>query len=782
MQHKRNFILAVRNVEDKLVTVKIADTFSSASNPYGMSYTVVDNGTGTQTVTVNWLSVPAGASGIKIVATTNNGGTIIATYTAASVASPAVWPTLTTGDYTYLFYFTFPLGVPDELIILNELDGSFEELEPGGDPIRLIINNNQEDKLATIAGMQLVMQVNSQDNNTVNNILRGGVSDRRYYVVADIEGNIFFKGFLLMSELEEPFLPRPVFSMTATDGLGTLKNKKLLNDTGKNPTHENKIISYISWCLKQTGILENLNVVFNIREQGDGTIAAAPDKHFLNTQFLDAKTFETEPGESQDCYTVLNNICNKTGRLGQRHGEWWFKAFDEYDNQPDYVAVFDKDGNFVEMKPGTYYTKMIGINEAMFFSAESARVAFSSPAEFAALTFRYNNPKEIPCNTDIQRGDYIADISATEKKYKIDCWTLFEDRPNVLSTHDTAYIYRKFVNGYEIERYGIIDVASATIEQQLCSEFIPMLQKDKFDLNFSIKYNGQVSVTAGTITTNYAQVRLYADDGTYYTLEGGNSNTGTVPAWVACTSNFNTFQRFFKATYDGTDDDTQWRSVGFQNGDCPPLPKDGKIQIVICHQLKVNQFQLHFSPISFKYIPLINGSYQKFTGQVHTVSQSQNNSDKVEDEVYFSDAPVPILKGALLKYNGTKFVLSSQFWNAAVFPGGVPSSDYYHPYGWIQAQAVWNQVRLLNRIFRGSVQGIESGSTDGDGRTDLPTVFHTYRLTDMDEHTNSKKFMLLNYEMDLYKCEFRSIALKEAHDEVLGKKYDDTYSFKYLTS
>lgn len=83
--------------------------------------------------------------------------------------------------------------------------------------------------------------------------------------------------------------------------------------------------------------------------------------------------------------------------------------------------------------------------------------------------------------------------------------------------------------------------------------------------------------------------------------------------------------------------------------------------------------------------------------------------------------------------------------------------------------------------MRGPIQGIESDTVDALDRTDLPTIFHKYYMRDVDEHTNNKQFMLLNCDIDLYKCEFASSTFKEVYDEVIGKKYTDTYEFKYIT-
>jgi hypothetical protein len=527
-----------------------------------------------------------------------------------------------------------------------------------------------------------------------------------------------------------------------------------------------------------------LTVVENVATEGPVTAGIEYyDGHFYNTIYLDAKTFEADINEFEKCYEVLEKIFAENVTLFQQNNRWYIKRIDEVDQQDSLRHLFTSSGAFDSVLDEVDLKKEIGADASTYtlaFMNQDAVVSATRPHKFVRHEFIYDNPKEIPCNKAFIRGDYISDLSATEKKYELDCWTLYQDRPNVLSTTAEAYIYKKFdTNDYEIEKYAIIGVASATIEQNLVSQFIEVQQSDKFDFSFQVKYDGQVETSSGTITGNYAQVRLYADDSTYYTLDGGLASTGRETEWVQCTSDFDTNQQYFSIQFDGTDDDTEWRSVGFSGGDCPPIPKTGKIQLVFCHQIKVNQFQLHISDVEFNYIPFINGSYKQFTGQYHKSEQTGDYKGSRTKQVYISDSPKRILKGALLKYNGSRYVLTEGFYNHVVFPGGPPSQDYIHPFGEIQNQDVWNQYRRRFFAFEGTLDGLDTDKTF-ESLPDLPDLHHYYLIKDTSPMTDNKKFVLLHTEQNLRLCE-TSVYLVEAYDSLESKDYLG-HEFKYIES
>lgn len=863
MNYRQKYYSTIKNFEDRFINVFIYDTFSGDPNPYNINVAYITGGSDIL-VRIFFNDLPAAATGVTIGYSADGGATW--TDSAAGLTSPAEITIPNTQQYLYRLIINYADSSLDETFRIDELDGVTDILTPAADPFHLISNNNSEDKQATISTLQFVMQFNAQDNNLLNKLLRGTYSDKRYFVTAaisedenDLVGRFFFKGFLSLRDVQEPFMPRPVIRLTANDGLGSLKNKTMKDFYGNTPIGNNQIINFLCWCLLQTGIEENLNAVMNIRGEDDGTITDEPDKHFFITQYLHVKTFEVMPGEYENPYDVLSKILKRLARLGQRHGEWWVKNFDEFDFQPDNVAVFTKYGEFIEGYAATF-TKEIGNTEGnrknLRWLDHSAAVAFTSPGKKTTLLYRYETPDELPCNVDFERGEELPGGTADEKHFELECWDkLFSNT----STDDPAtaniYIRRLYELGYEKERAVVI---SATPDFNfILSEGVAVGVRDKIILDVTRRMMADTS-GSGFYRDNHVQVRLYGDDGSFWTCQGKNSAT-SFSQWVECTSTFRTNQKFF--SIEGDISESQLEGKSLYDGESAEMPVAGTIKILVYQSSQFGtDSDTIIERVSFELYNFINGSHQKYTGQQHKIEKDADDTESVDDEVYISDAPAKELKGALKKVSGTStlytgalafndigecyiagnylskfntaedivitgttlnnktdkitnvrysvlvsstviklasgsvaeaagaatiavkvFSLTGLFWNAAVFPLGVPSPDYYHPFGYIQAFNVMNQIRLMNRIMRGSIKGIESDTVDERGKCDLPTLFHSYYLRDTDEHTNGKKFMLLNYDIDLYRCKFDQASLKEVHDEIIGKIYSDPYEFKYLT-
>ncbi|MEQ1678918.1 MAG: hypothetical protein ABL876_19640, partial [Chitinophagaceae bacterium] len=270
---------------------------------------------------------------------------------------------------------------------------------------------------------------------------------------------------------------------------------------------------------------------------------------------------------------ILKHVCV----IGQRHGMWWIKNVDEFDAEPDYVAVYSSAGEFVEMLPGAYYTKNIGKDHAMWWSGERCIVGLSSPAKFAKDTFRYENPKELICNIDFSRGVRSPSLDgAGFEAYDLECW---EKKKANYPTSDliaaTTFIFMKkvLVDGYEKERYVVIK-ASASPSNLICSEELNMLVKDKFTLGISQRMSADIGGSGSAIIIG-AQVRLYGIDGTFWTLDGGTSVDPTVQ-WVACTSSFTTNQKTIDFETDAGENQTEIISASVE---APPLPVSGAIRL-----------------------------------------------------------------------------------------------------------------------------------------------------------------------------------------------------------
>ena len=759
--------------------VRIEDRMSELVNPYSINYSIEDAGGGNQTM-LFYFTVPSGASGVRLEYSADGGASYTNAGTVAA-GSPATW-TIPTGTYVYLFVieYTDPL-TDDEVIVVEELEGITEELTAAGSPLRLTVNNNERNKLQTIVGMQAEFRFKTDSNNNLSKLLRGPYSDKRYYmtIAVNSEEHIIFRGWVSLADNSEPFMPHPnVCALVATDGLGGLKNVTLKNFEDENPVNEHRIIDFIAWCFRFTGIEQNINVVFNWREE------TLPDDHAFDVLFLEAKTFEKEVGESEDCYTVFTKILKHIGFIGQRLGEWWIKAIDHFDVQPDSVAVFSSLGELQEIREAATYEKNIGKDETMSWSQGGATVSFNGPVSFAREYFAHETPKEVPDNVDFERGDYRGDAAPLWKTYDLNDWTLKAGSPASPTTPDNdAFISRKFdTAGNETERYAEITFPTYPgSNSYLEHNGIYIEQGDKFD--FYCDYRLGSNYSSGTVNLLLFRVRIDGDDGSVWIYSDNNNK------WQLSNSAWSVNDEQLTVSFDSTAiDETEWRTFRMSDnwtGDTrffKEAPVSGKLYITPLwgNVSALQGISLNLANFRYIYYPKINGVFTKYTGQHHKVSQTDFNNEKIDEQLYISDVPKRLLKGCLMKADGDVYVPVERMYNWAVFPGGVPADDYLNTFGRTRAFSTWNQRKLLNRVFSGTVNKIESDSLDGLGRCDIPTVFHTYNLTDIDEHTADRKFVCLGFDMDLFLCEWRP-TLVEVIDTARGKTYNDTHEFKYIT-
>jgi len=385
--------------------------------------------------------------------------------------------------------------------------------------------------------------------------------------------------------------------------------------------------------------------------------------HLYDGVYLDAKTFEAEINECEDCYTVLEKILGEDCFITQYQGEWWIYRIDEFDDHAAYVASFDEDGNYLSIT-STFYNIAIGSNET--FKPVNADMLLSAdrPHGVAKLTFNYEYPKEIPCNVDFSRGEYIEDLpdeviedeTFTAKSYEFDCWDLREGVPNNYGTPDGTEVYlKRLFNGvdYESERYIVLTprttFESSTIDDvtYIESQPIPIIKKDKFNVSVDWRLESDIA-TGGNGNARLLRAILIGDDGSGWIL-GSELNGTNENIWYDTAGwTTNTAKGGVSIDYDDNDE-TEWSGVSF---DAAPAPVSGTIY------LWLNQFNqtsgsddnldIYYSNLQFTYIPYINGSYQKYSGQYQKVSREITKYlAKREKDVFVSDSPKPLLKGAM---------------------------------------------------------------------------------------------------------------------------------------
>lgn len=511
--------------------------------------------------------------------------------------------------------------------------------------------------------------------------------------------------------------------------------------------------------------------------------------HWYDKIYLDAKTFEKEIGLSEDCYTVLEKILGEDCYITQWKGEWWIFRVDEMEDNPVYVGTFDSNGLYVSTAAGTQYDYSVGFVEDSKFANADTLLRFVRPHQFIKETFRFDQPLEVPCNSNFVRGALNTTISPFEKRYDLDCWTLRAGFPGGYISVDgcTVYIQRNFnANNYESERFVVLtprttNESGSSQPTYIESSAIPVLINDKFTTEIDYRL---VSFTAGLASQRLFRMILHGNDGSYWILGRPSDFAGSddTPTWYD-TALFTLFTAAGKTTVDFINED--WNTITWE---APPCPVSGDLYMWV-NQLNQNaaaydSHNIEYDNLSFTYIAYINGSYQSYSGQSSQIDRTQTgylaNRDK---NVYISDSPAPILKGGLFQYNNSAYWLFPNWLNAGSNGGtyiGLPSTDYLHPYGYIQAYAVWNQYKGYNNaltrgiginIFQGSVVGL----TDN-----WPDLIYRFTLTDTNNQTNSRYFILISLEQDWKTCIWRATFV-EVYNTVIFKSYSDTLTFKYIS-
>lgn len=547
-----------------------------------------------------------------------------------------------------------------EIVDISDTDYQIDDADevdivpliPAGDPVRCSVIDNSEDPFTVHRSQQLTISILSENPVNMNTFASG--SDNRWAVHNYIGVKTLFKGFLVLDDMSEAFMfdPNDII-LTANDGLGLLKDMPLVDFDGNDLVGEYKLIELIAFCLYRTGTPLTIKAAFNIKLSGfidDISIPNVNDQHFFSTEWVSSKSYQNSDGTFMDMYEVLNRILGEEACVFQRQGFWWILRIDEIEHPTRglYITEFDSDGVFVGNLGEKSFEKQVGKDSpfTIFFSREQTKVVPTRPFKSVKLTFPYDYP-DLPENKDFEKGDLIDGTSPTVKTYKIDEWPAFFSNTSSDDAPTTPiYTRRLFTNDYETERYVVIE-ASADFNF-IMSQPIKVGAKDTFILGLERRMSADTG-GSGFYSDPHVQVRLYGNDGTFWTHQ---SKTSIDPRafWEQCTATFRTNQHFFVIEGDLADDTRE--SKGLYDGESAEIPVAGTIRILLYQS---SQFGIandtYLSGLSFDYRPFINGSHGKFTGQSQEVirtTEPERYKAKRETDVYLTDAPRPGIKGALL--------------------------------------------------------------------------------------------------------------------------------------
>lgn len=619
--------------------------------------------------------------------------------------------------------------------------------------------DNDEDKFKAIRAKEAIIQFYSTSKYDIHTFASG--DDKRWYVKAFIndEVNTVFHGYLLTSDLSQPYQPNPnVVTLTATDGLAALKDTALVNGDGKNPKGKFRIVDYINYALRSTKLNLPLRIVHNLHEETP--LAYLPWHQCM----LDAKTFEAEVNESEDAYTVLEKILGHDCFLHQHAGAWWIQRIDEMDGQRrvfyyDYASNF---GGIVNLS----LDHEVGPGKEIIHVQEDQRLSYEQPYKKAKLVFNYEYPEELLCNIDFERGSFLSPMSQITTKevegrqvtvttdyYRPECWTMkknmdYSGTPTTMAA--TKYIYE---DGYLKEKYLVVFSPPSQSFEFLESESAIVEERDKVDFSVSYRLANNID-TNGFVTSLRAFVRLLTTDGRIFMLQADGS-------WKL-TPNMSNGQTLPVQWNTDADDETEWKSLSVQS---KAVPAAGELKVSLM-AMDVVLEDVYYKDLKLQIQPFINGSYTEFRGHYNQYSHATKDAAIYEEEVYMGEAPRKSMKGHLFTTGNNS---AKRFFD---FRDGINLNDARF-FGKWQARAVFNQYNRFFTVLEGSMQGLVTPSFN------VPDCAHLYQFTDQNKAVNNKMFMLLSFEQDYYTCEWNGVFI-ELFDSIIGKRDNDAWEFRYL--
>jgi hypothetical protein len=640
------------------------------------------------------------------------------------------------------------------------------ELTPGGDPCHIVVNDNDEEKFSPIKGKRADIQFLSTNQYNAATF-RGGKDNRWYVEILNEISNKLFVGYLSTGELEQPFLHNTTFqpvTLTAYDGLELLEDIPLTEWAGENPRGRYRIIEFLAWALSKTNLTLPITAVHNLREERDTT------KPMYEAVYLDAKTFEDEVGTCISCREVLEKILGHDAFITQYHEQWWIQRIDEMEWNTTIEHRWSWEGDFEGTMPGQNKYHNIGADQDIILLGKETLVLSDRPVDHTTLTFNYDYPKEIIDNIDFDRGEERPlpeqNLPNGSTKFYLDDWTYGARQ----GTGTLGYIRRDYIDDYEDARYVVMEPGTGAGQYYFISNNVPLHAKDKFTLSVDWRLDNNFS--GQPFSYAVMMVRLTGEDGTKWVLQGGNN-----PVWQPDTTPDWLMNYYITTTTTGEINQREWQSASV---DAPPLPVGGNLQVLLLHDYRETECEIHFQNLQFDYKPFINGSYMKYKGQHHKVSQEEAGyRKKYEEDVYLSDSPKKLFKGHMwIKYILYILGIPIEYWlSAGTFYNAAhvssPTPESFHRYGYIQAFAVWNQQRRLIRRLNATLYGLKSGVEE-------PDLIHEYFFTELTADTAGKYFMLLHFDQDLKRCTW-SGAFVETFDTTLANSYSDPHAFRYIT-
>jgi hypothetical protein len=558
-------------------------------------------------------------------------------------------------------------------ILIQEDGGSVVDIEEYAAVNVKLRTDGDEGKFTSIYGTSLEMEVDIRDDQPNLDIL-DTAKDHEWRVVATIEDKPLFTGFILADDGGVPFQDLPYNKkIVATDGIGLLKEKDLVNLDEEEFDSHHSLIEIIAACLKQTGTELPIRVYDNIFHRSFLTRDTNKKWDFVSQTYLEYRTFLKDATEFVSCHEALEIIFKDTFRLFQWHGQWVVARLGQMQYEPfvRYYTLYDVNGENPVGYEDEQTFATVGKHELMYPHGEDQMRYVKKAVKTSELTYNYNVWPEIPKNNKFERGELVStgtaydetdidgdddfsEVIGTVKRYAIDDWERgsfyltdspdFTMSPSAVAQALTHRVY----NVYDVEIAREVAIPGSTIGgfnvSGLKSEQIPVIQGARIKFGADKRFDANLSVSNSTNISGLAIVYIIPDGGgTPWYLVNSYTDPSRDGKWIQSTNRQTLNVQF------GDSDTRKYASLSVES---QPIPCNGNLRIILLNEGRDGHVN-YFRNVEFEYFPMVAGGFQRVKGETDYFTQSQQNwPDKSTGEVFLSDNINKVFKGCLLNSSG----------------------------------------------------------------------------------------------------------------------------------
>jgi len=376
---------------------------------------------------------------------------------------------------------------------------------------------------------------------------------------------------------------------------------------------------------------------------------------------VDARTFETAPGEFEDSYTVLEKVNRAwSSTLFQWNGDWFVLRLEELFTDGNLIG-FRQNVPVVGQRTGINqrYDIEVGVMKDVKPVVPEMIKTLQKPSKETTIRFDWNQFDQTICNESFTEGARTEDFvggTGTEK-YEVDQWV--KEKGSISSPTVTTVAFERRVEytNYKVDDDYIYigpDVFIGDNDNWIRSCNVYVTIGDSVDIEFQYKSE---QASGGPNALIVAVLLLYANDGTKYALSRINRT------WVQWTTDNEITTLFFPNTQSPTD----W--VGFsQTFDDPtqtgnePIPKPGYLNLLLYRDFSaIGLGGVFFKDLNFSIRSQAERNRRRpIKGVFDRYTIDKDVAKNWDETVYLDDAPTNIYKGAIYEDDG--FTLTGDEW------------------------------------------------------------------------------------------------------------------------